>query len=381
MDNMIDLYKAKLTSASNYADIAAFLSIQPPFPPYLYYHLQYFYCTKKLSSVLTETSKEKLKLSMINDKVPSYLFCYKESHKNINISFTVTPSSVQNLYIMSSLCFSYEWKALVDHLLKNRYPIIVLFYWKQRDLTKALKILEGSLKANYKLLIKELSIKEKREKQANNEESRKKSFLDKYDSLREWTSKPLSQVLDEALEREQWFKKIKFQLYKYSNNVPYSEPAATCNISKFGSISFNNLHDLLTSYLCKELEPSYEASIRLYTNRGLGERNYKPSKPIAVEYDHDLFNKDQNLQAFRKLVERFPYSSKALYHANPYFHASIADFKDNSSYDVFIANPKRILIIPQIRTSIEALERFVSFIFFEFREGTVKEMDETWLTT
>jgi hypothetical protein len=94
-----------------------------------------------------------------------------------------------------------------------------------------------------------------------------------------------------------------------------------------------------------------------------------------------LFNKDQNLQAFRKLVERFPYSSKALYHANPYFHASIADFKDNSSYDVFIANPKRILIIPQIRTSIEALERFVSFIFFEFREGTVKEMDETWLTT
>lgn len=380
MDNLIDLYDAKLASVSNYDEIAAFLAIQRLLPPHLYYRLQYFYCTEKLLPTLLALSNENINTSITNDKVPSFLFYIKQSHKNIKTSFTITPSSVQNLYMLSSLCYSFEWNALIDHLLKNRYPKIVLFYWKQRDLTKALKILEGSLRASYRLLIKELSIKEKREKQTNAEDNRKKAFLDKYDSLREWTSKPLSQVLDEALEREQWFKKIKFQLFKYANNTVSSEPIATCSISKFGSISFNNLHSLLTSYLCKELEPSYEASIKLYTKRGLRERNYIPSKPIAVEFDYDLFDKDQNLVVFRRLVERFPYSSKAFYHSNPYFHASIADFKDNSSYDVFISNPKRILIIPKIQTSIEALERFVSFIFYEFREGTVKEMDETWQT-
>jgi hypothetical protein len=380
MDDLITLYDAKLASANTYDDIAAFLAIQKPFPSYLYYHLQYFYCTEKLRSTILEASNENVIISIINNKIPSFRFLFKKYHKKVEASFTIMSSSVQNLFILSSLCYSFEWNAIVDNLLKNRYPKIVFFYWKQRDLNKALKILEGSLRANYTLLIKELSIKEKREKQANSEDSRKKPAPDNYDSLREWTSKPLSQVLDEALEREQWFKKIKFQLYKCSNNIPYPEPAATCNISKFGSISFDNLYEVFTSYLCKELEPSFETSIRLYTKRGLSERDSIPSKPIAIEFDYDIFTKDHNLFVFKKLIERFPYSSKAIYHSNPYFHASIADFKDSSSYDVFISNPKRLLIIPKIRTSIEALERFVSFILYEFHEGTVKEMDEKWLT-
>ncbi len=128
MDNIIDLYEAKLASASSYGDIAAFLGIQRPFPSYLYYHLQYFYCTEKLTASFLEPSSENIKTLLINDKVPSFHFFYNKYHKNIKVSFTVTTSSVKNLYILSSLCYSFEWYALIDHLLKNRYPKIVFFY-------------------------------------------------------------------------------------------------------------------------------------------------------------------------------------------------------------------------------------------------------------
>ncbi len=381
MDNLINLYEAKLASAGTLDEVNAYLSILPFLPPYLFLHIQYFYCAEEVPRTFDKATNEKFKITAINDKVPCYQFSAKRHHKDVRVSFTITPSSVRNLFLLSSLCYSYEWNTLVDLLLTNRYPKIVLFYWKQHDISKALKVLEGSVRSNYRLIVKELSLKQKREKQLDNDNGYKKPLSEKYDSVREWTSKSLSQVLDEALEREQWFKKVKFQLVKASSTLLNPEPIATCSVSKFGSISYNNLHSLLTSHLCKELEPSYEASIKLYAKRGLKENNYIPVRPIAVEYAYDLFDKDQNILVFRKLIEQFPYSSKAFYHSNPYFHASIADFKDSSSYDVFISNPKRILIIPQIRTSIEALERFISFIFFEFREGTVKEMDESWQTT
>jgi hypothetical protein len=380
MDNLIDLYNSKLASANNFEEISAFLGIQEPFPTHLCYRLQYFYCTRDLSLDILKPFKDDSRISIINEKASSFVLNVKGAHKQFTVPFTITPTSVKRLYILGSLSYSSDWNLLLANLLKNKYPNIVLFYWKQRDLTRALKILEGSVQSRYKLLIKELSIKEKRDDQSHPDDTRKRSYLDKYDSLREWTSKPLSQVLDEALQREQWFKKIKFQLFVNAPGSFLGEPLATCSISKLGSISFNNFYPLFTSSLCRELEPAYAASIDLYANRGLKERDYIPSKPIAIEYDYDLFDKEQQMLTFKKLIRRFPNSSKAYYHSNPYFHVSIADFKDSSSYDVFISNPKRILIIPKIRTSIESLERFVSFVFYEFREGTVKELDETWKT-
>jgi hypothetical protein len=149
----------------------------------------------------------------------------------------------------------------------------------------------------------------------------------------------------------------------------------SCSISKFGSITLNNYYQVITSVLCKELEPSYESAIKLYSHRGLRENHYKPARPIAIEYEDDVFGQDGQLAIIKRLIEQFPQSSKAFYHSNPYFHASIADYRDSSSYDIFISDPKRILVIPQIRTSVEALERFVSYIFYEFREGIAREMD------
>lgn len=59
----------------------------------------------------------------------------------------------------------------------------------------------------------------------------------------------------------------------------------------------------------------------------------------------------------------------------PYFHASIADVLDGSSFDIWVASPSRILIVPQAKASATAFVRLISHIFSEFGEGDVAEYE------
>ena len=49
---------------------------------------------------------------------------------------------------------------------------------------------------------------------------------------------------------------------------------------------------------------------------------------------------------------------------------------DGSSFDLWILSPARVLIAPQAKASPQALERITSYIFYEFREGNIKEYVE-----
>jgi len=374
MSDLIRQFESKLSSASNQEDLIEFISFLPSLPPYVNYHIQLVYCPGDFENIILKSSSEKLNLSIINNKVHSFKYNLNKYNKRFSGSFFVQNSSIENLFCLHSLCYSADWNNFIRHFVNNEYPKVVIFYWKQKDLTKALKVLEESYRETHKLIVKELSLKEKRNIEFPNNEDIKKSYSDKYDSVREWTSKTLAQVLDEALERGQWFKKIRFQLFRILKDKISSIPIASCNITKYGSISFNHMYKSIVPILLKELEPPLGNTIKLFLNKGLKQRNYKPAKPLAIEYDRNIFDDKIRLANFKYLLEKYPNSSKAIFHANPYLHINVADFKEGSSFDLFISSPNKILIIPQIKTSVAALERIVSFIFDEFYEGTIVEM-------
>ena len=60
-------------------------------------------------------------------------------------------------------------------------------------------------------------------------------------------------------------------------------------------------------------------------------------------------------------------------HGNPYIHMSVADYTDGSSYDLWVVNPKRIVIVPQIRATEGSLSRLTNHIFEQFKEGEIIE--------
>jgi len=375
MHEVLNQFSSKLVFANNQEELIDFSrAFLLPSPPYIKYHIQLIYSHYDLVSQLLKASSKKLELSLLNDKVSGFSFRLNKCNRTYSGSFFIQESSAKYLYQLHSLCLSTNWNEFVSYLIDHHYPNVVSLYIKQKDLTRELKLFEETYANKYKLLVTELLIKEKRSAQPNNGNSVKIDLKNKFDSLREWTSKTLSQVLDEALEREQFFKKIRFQLLPILDGKINNIPIATCDLTKSGAISFNNLYHTISPLLLKQLEPSLESIIKLFLNRGLKQRDYKPAKPLAIEYDEAIFSDPIRFKSFKDVLYKYPNSSKAVYHANPYFHASIADYKDGSSFDIFISNPQRVMIIPQIQTSVAALERIVSYIFDKYHEGNIIEM-------
>ena len=84
------------------------------------------------------------------------------------------------------------------------------------------------------------------------------------------------------------------------------------------------------------------------------------------------FNEEKN-HRLAKVLSEFPKSSHTVYHGNPYLHASLVDYCDGSSYDLWVLSEDRLIIVPQLKASFGSISRFCEHIFRKFREGNIKE--------
>jgi hypothetical protein len=57
----------------------------------------------------------------------------------------------------------------------------------------------------------------------------------------------------------------------------------------------------------------------------------------------------------------------------PYLHASIADFIDGSSWEIWVINPRKLFIVPGPKCSVAALSRFIGYLFSHGYEGEIRE--------
>lgn len=373
MQNHPAVFEDKVVSSKTYEEIFEFLAFIKELPPRHFIHIQYIFFSGDLASYFKDIKAVKCHFLSLNPSIKAFRYSIKQKDFVITGSFFIQKTIFDNLYTLYSISSSSNWGTFRRLVLQRQYPRIVLLYWKQTELIKALTLLEELLKTKYALRVKKISLKEKRDVENEQKGIDPKKAKVKYDSYLEWTNKTLSQVLGEAKEREQWFKKIVFQLFRIKDGLLSPLPSAICNISKFGNLSCNNLFQIIFPVLRQELEPPLKERIQLFKARGLKERDYKPSAALSITYPDDLFNNKNTFNYFSEIINKYPSSTKALFHSNPYFHASIADFLDGSSLDIRLSDYRTILIIPQVQTSISSLERFVSYIFDNFYEGKVEE--------
>ncbi len=368
MRNIVNIFESQVKNAKDLNSVTGFLSMMPHLPKYRYCHIQYLYYKGNLCDYFLNLCDGIKNLALLNKNIGGFKFNFPNNSNLTNGVFFIERTRIENLFSIQSITYPNIWRMFINKIIKKQYPYLVRLYWKQRELKNALFILEEGLSKSYSLVVKELSIKEKRESKWE------RKYFPKYDydSDRKWTSKSLRQVFDEADERGQWFKKVRFQFFSKDDDVKI-EPLASCTITKYGHIFFNNFYQLITSNILQELEHFFEKRIILFQNKGLKERDYVPSKPLTINYDIDIFKDKNNLENFSTVIRKYPNSTKAIFHENPYFHASVADYKDGSSFDIWILSLNKVLIIPQIKTSVEGLERFVSYVFDSFEEGVIKE--------
>lgn len=99
----------------------------------------------------------------------------------------------------------------------------------------------------------------------------------------------------------------------------------------------------------------------------------REAEPIRIEYDEGAITGTSENQRLVDTLGGISNSSLAVYHDNPYVHASLLDFEDGSTVDVFLTSDREIAIVPGFRTSMRTLSRVCDSITSGFREGDVYE--------
>jgi hypothetical protein len=75
-------------------------------------------------------------------------------------------------------------------------------------------------------------------------------------------------------------------------------------------------------------------------------------------------------------MKKMKASDVSIIHSNPYVNLSIIDYYDGSIYDIWILRSDIITIVPQMKSSHQALKRLVNHIFDTYAEGDLLEAIE-----
>ncbi|GAB3021754.1 hypothetical protein [Natronobiforma cellulositropha] len=161
--------------------------------------------------------------------------------------------------------------------------------------------------------------------------------------------------------------KIKFTITGRSSFSGFLSRQGDTRYSRGSSdIYFDYLLDIVGEALVAK-GSIFEGKAREYGSRDASrlEIEYEPGTIRGKEANYELIDALGNMSS----------SSITVYHKNPYMHASVLDFNDGTTADVFITSDKKISIIPGFEASKGSLSRICERINSHFKEGEVAEAD------
>ena len=283
--------------------------------------------------------------------------------------FALLPGSQDRLLRLTAITSSRFWNAGIRRFVRRVYPFISSILLDQTELRDVLLKLEAHLRPSRQLIITDLGLREPRPGLS----AQKK--VQRFDADRRWTEASLQDILLQVQERGQWFTSVGFTVTRHEPIRDQTFIEARGRLRRNGELHLDNQFPDLSDMILAWVEEAGARRVRLLTNRGLRERSYTPAKPIAIEFSQGVFADPKELKRLASILARYPNATKAVYHSNPYYHASLADVKDGSSIDVWVLNQSRILLVPQAKSTAPAYSRLISHIFTYFREGRVTEFD------
>lgn len=99
-------------------------------------------------------------------------------------------------------------------------------------------------------------------------------------------------------------------------------------------------------------------------------------EPLIVNFERDIFADPAQNKDHIAALASLPRSGISVYHSNPYLHASLVDYSDGSSYDIWVLVSDKLAIIPQIYASESSMGRLVNHIFENMGEGRIEKYEK-----
>jgi hypothetical protein len=183
---------------------------------------------------------------------------------------------------------------------------------------------------------------------------------------REWTDEEHTTVFGKLREEKQWLGGLRLQVRGENTSIGRIWRDATFSCESGFTLFFNTIIKGVARGVAESRE-FFDQRAALSSPTGF-------SRPVKITYEESIFaDKKQNRRLQHTLV-RLKDSSLSVYHPNPYFHASLVDYADGSSYELWVTNPTSILVVPKRKATADSMERVCNFICDEFQEGDVQEL-------
>jgi len=300
----------------------------------------------------------------------------KRQNETVKGNVLIVKYSLPNVYLIITHEPSQFIQKVLFKLLDNYYPKISRMSMDSKSIHDILRKLQSSLENKNIRIIKVI-----KKGWVKSEFAKKKMESDI-----NWTDKSLEEVFQSIHESQEWIKSIDFAITrnKISNN---KSNQATENqdiffgyidnyrISRDGLFKCNHNFSHMFKIVIEEIAKKASFNFELYDNRNRNKvERYNP-KPLQIIFDYDIFRDKIENKRLINVLDKISYSSCSIYHGNPYFQASYVDYRDGSSYDIWVLSDEKITIVPQMRSSPASLNRLCESIFIGFREGIIKNFE------
>ena len=346
-------------------DLLSYLYTLPSVYKPLYFRQMLIFSTNDINKTVREACfRNQIEIISSNEKTYTFVLSREYGQKKyVKGTICFLPSESEGFYYLFSVSDSAFWNYLVRYLIRNTYPRIKSIFYKQNEIIKVLNYLVEKNNLNMKFRVKEVTTKEKRGK------------IYKFDTERRWTDLSVDQLFSQGSERNQLFISIVLKVYIARIGVEKLVESNEIKVYKNGEIFTRNLDENLVKDLNKRLEVDVRNRFNLYKDRGLRNAKKIMPKPLEVTFDSEVFSNIDEFNRFRNLIKKYPNSNKTIIHSNPYFYLTISDFIDGSSFDLWVVESNKISLVPQSKSSQQGFEKLIKYIFENFKEGTIKEME------
>ena len=181
----------------------------------------------------------------------------------------------------------------------------------------------------------------------------------------------MDEVFRKIFDEEEWIKSVDFKISSQDNNDSFNENLITSfhtknnffKISRYGLFQCRDFFSFMFKSVIEEMASNASNNFSLYDNRNRSKNDDYRLKPVCIEFDSDIFKDKKENKSLADVLNKISDSSLSIFHSNPYFHASYVDYRDGSSYDIWVLSNNKITIIPQMKSTAAAIDRLIEMYF------------------
>jgi len=183
---------------------------------------------------------------------------------------------------------------------------------------------------------------------------------------REWTDEDCEAVFQKLGEEKQWLSSLRLEIR--------GEQTSSGRIWRNATFSCESGFGYFFETVVSTVRHAVVKSGTFFEQRDRLTSPTHTSRPLRIVYSEDVFSDKRQNYRLIETLNRLKDSALSVYHPNPYFHASLVDYADGSSYELWVTSPSAILVVPKSKATTDSIERVCDYICDKFQEGDVEEL-------